>query len=349
MTLIEIAGRRIGPGQPCFVIAEAGVNHNGSTALALRLVDAAAEAGADAVKFQTWITEKLVAADAPLAAYQRQNIGAAQSQFEMLKALELSQDAFREIKSYAERRGILFLSTPDEEDSADFLHALGVPLFKIGSAEIDNLPFIAHVAHLGRPMILSTGLAWLSEVERAVRTVRDAGHAPLALLHCVSDYPASPADCNLRAMSTMAAAFGCPIGFSDHTIGLSVACAAVASGACIIEKHLTLDTEMAGPDHRLSLNPEGFRAFVTALREVEAALGDGRKEPVAAEEATRVAVRKVAVASRPLDAGETLVAGDFLLRRASGGVPLAASSRLVGRRMKVALAADSPIAWTDLE
>ena len=200
---ITIAERTVGRRRSCFIIAEAGVNHNGDLAVAMRLVDAAAQTGADAVKFQTWTTQKLVTPGARMADYQKRNLGVETSQFDMLKALELTYDQFRELKAHAERRGILFLSTPDEEDSADFLNTLGVAAFKIGSAEVTNLPFLRHVARKGKPVILSTGMSTLGEVEAAVRTIEDAGNRQLVLLHCVSAYPADPQDCNLRAMRTL--------------------------------------------------------------------------------------------------------------------------------------------------
>ena len=335
MSEIEIAGRRIGAGHPCFIIAEAGVNHNGSLELALRLVDAAAEAGADAVKFQTWITELLVSPDAQLADYQRANTGRDESQFAMLKALELGHADFREIQAHCRRRGILFLSTPDEEQSADFLDRLGMPLLKVGSGELDNHRFLRHLAGKGRPIVLSTGMSELSEVEAAVAAL---GDAPFALLHCVSDYPAAAADCNLRAMDKLAARFRCPVGFSDHTMGLHIAVAAVALGACIVEKHLTLDCEMPGPDHRCSLPPTEFRAMVAAIRETESALGDGIKRPTASERATREIVRKKLVASRDLRAGEILRESDIDLRRSTGGLPACALHRTIGRRLNMHLA-----------
>ena len=346
MAEIEIAGRRIGAGHPCFIIAEAGVNHNGSVELALRLVDAAAEAGADAVKFQTWITELLVSPEAELADYQRANTGGDQSQFAMLKALELSQDAFREIQAHCQRRGILFLSTPDEEQSADFLDSLGVPLLKVGSGELDNHRFLRHLAAKGRPIVLSTGMSELGEVEAAVAAL---GDAPFALLHCVSDYPAAAADCNLRVMQTLAARFGCPVGFSDHTMGLHIAVAAVARGACIVEKHLTLDRGMPGPDHRCSLPPAEFRAMVAAIREAESALGDGVKRPTKSEQATREVVRKKLIAARDLSAGEILREADIDLRRSAGGLPAHALDRVIGRRLKLHLAQGAPLEAAMLE
>lgn len=326
-------------GAPCFIIAEAGVNHNGRLDLALELVDAARAAGADAVKFQTWITEKLVTPDAAIAAYQRENTGLEETQFAMLKALELSQDDFRHIKAHCDRSGILFLSTPDEEDSADFLESLDIPLFKIGSGEIDNLSYLRHVAAKGRPMILSTGTATLAEVLSAVGAIREAGNSSLAVLHCVSNYPADPAVCNLRALETLRKETGCPTGFSDHTPGILISLAAVALGACIIEKHLTLDKALPGPDHRCSLDPGEFKALVTGVREVESALGTGVKAPAAREYETRKIIRKTLVASRDLPAGIALTADDLMLRRASGGFPDAARNSLLGRRLTAAIPA----------
>lgn len=343
VAFMEIAGRKVGPGCPTFIIAEAGVNHNGNAELAARLVDAALEAGADAVKFQTWVTEKLVVPEAPMAEYQRRNLGSQQSQAEMLKRLELSHNQFREIMSYADRRGILFFSTPDEEWSADFLDELGIQVFKIGSGEVTNLPFLKHVASKGKPIILSTGMSGLGEVEAAVRTMEETGNTQLALLHCVSSYPAQPSECNLRVMDTLALAFGYPVGFSDHTLGSTVAIASVARGACVVEKHLTLDTRMEGPDHLLSLNPQQFRSMVAAIRDVEKALGDAAKRPTSSETETRKVVRKSIVAARAIRSGKILECGDLALRRASAGLPPAYLPLLVGRQATDSIPADSVI------
>jgi N,N'-diacetyllegionaminate synthase len=347
--MFNIGNRLIGPGHPCFIIAEAGVNHNGDYRLACKLIDAARDTGADAVKFQTWVTDKLVLKDAMLAEYQRRNDCTAKSQYQMLKKLELSQADFRRLKSYAKKRGILFLSTPDEEESADFLEKLGVPLFKIGSGEVTNLPYLAHVARKNRPIILSTGMSTLAEVEAAVRVIEQAGNHRLVLLHCVSNYPAPAADCNLAAMATLGAAFGYPVGFSDHTMGHNVAVAAVARGACVMEKHLTLDNSMKGPDHKASLNPKEFAALVQAVREAESAIGSGRKQPTPAELKTKKVVQKSLVTARPLAAGKTIASRDLILRRASGGLPVSALSFVVGRKIKQPLSAFVPVTLEHLE
>jgi len=340
---VSIGKRVIGPGKPVFIIAEAGVNHNGSLEMAKQLVDAAVKAGADAVKFQTWVTEKLVAPDAKMAEYQHHNIGQDKTQFEMLKNLELGYDQFREIKAYADRQGILFFSTPDEEDSADFLEELGVFLFKIGSGEVTNLPFLRHVALKGRPIILSTGMSTLGEVEAAVRTIEEAGNQQLIILHCVSDYPADPGACNLKAMDTLRAAFQYPVGFSDHTLGIEIAIAAVARGACVIEKHFTLDKNLPGPDHAMSLDPEEFRVMVRSIRSVEAALGTGRKRPTPNEMETKRVVQKAIVAAHDIPMGKRLELSDLALRRTSGGLPPRYIKLLIGREVRDTIGANQII------
>lgn len=339
MTPIEIAGRRIGPGHPCFMIAEAGVNHNGSTELALRLVDAAAAAGADAVKFQTFSAEDFVTESAPKADYQERVLGAADSQFTMLKKLELTAADHGVIADHARAADILFLSTPFDENSVELLVALGVPAFKISSGDLTNHPLLERIAWLGRPMILSTGMASLDEVDAAVRAIRTAGNPPLALLHCVSRYPAEPQTANLRAMSTMAERFQVPVGFSDHTLGAEIAVAAVAAGACVIEKHLTLDCALPGPDHQASLDPQAFAGMVQRVRFVEAALGHGRKEPLPEEAHTARVARKSVVTARAIAAGEALSDDALAIKRPGHGLPPASRASLLGRIARVALPA----------
>lgn len=343
MKSLSIGTSRIGPGERCFILAEAGVNHNGSIELAKQLVSAALEAGADAVKFQTWVTDKVMVPDAPAADYQKQNVGRESTQYEIVKHLELSRENFTEIKAYCARVGIMFISTPDEEESVDFLDSLGVPCFKIGSGELTNLPLLQHVALKGKPVILSTGMADLGEVEAAVTAMEKVGNFDLVLLHCVSNYPADPASCNLMAMETLAQAFRHPVGFSDHTLGFEVTLAAVARGARLIEKHLTLDKTMPGPDHRASLNPGEFAAMVKAVRLVEAALGDGIKRPVSSELAVRDVVRRSVVAARPIPAGQAIVAEDLTLRRSSGGLDPSITRFIIGRKLSRNLDVNSVI------
>lgn len=345
MKEIRLSGRTIGYGHPCFVVAEAGVNHNGDPRLAKRLVDVAVEARADAVKFQTFRAERLVTPLAPKADYQLETTGASESQFEMLHRLELSHEAHRELVSYCRQRGIFFMSTPFDEESADFLYELPVEVFKIPSGEITNLSFLAHVARKGRPMIVSTGMSSLSEVEKAVCTIKNSGNLDLVLLQCVSNYPADPADANLRAMQTMATEFNVPVGYSDHTPGIEVALAAVALGACVIEKHFTLDRTLLGPDHRFSLEPNELTALVRGIRIVEASLGHGRKEPAASEANIAVVVRRSLVAARDIRAGVTLTDEMIAIRRPGTGLPPAMRSRLVGRTVRISIPVGTLITW----
>lgn len=336
---IEIGGRCVGPGNPCFIIAEAGVNHNGSLDLARRLVDVAAQAGADAVKFQTFKAERLVAPNAPKAQYQLQMTDPGESQLEMLRRLELSAEAHRELMAHCKAAGVLFLSSPFDEEGADLLDEMGVAAFKVPSGEVTNLPYLAHVARKGKPMIVSTGMATLDEVEEAVQTISDAGNQQVVLLHCVSNYPADPADANLRAMATMAKACRAPVGFSDHTPGITVAVAAVAMGACVIEKHITLDRNLPGPDHGASMEPDELGALVQAVRTVEAAVGDGRKEPRPSEMNTASVARKSLVAAWDLPAGATLQEDMIVIKRPGTGLPSAMRSQLLGRRLRTAVPA----------
>ncbi|MBM3126973.1 MAG: N-acetylneuraminate synthase, partial [Chloroflexi bacterium] len=265
----EIADREIGFQHPCFIIAEAGVNHNGSLDLARRMIRAAVDAGADAIKFQTFKAEKLATSQAPKAGYQVVSTAQEETQLEMLRKLELAHDEFSILYRDCIESNILFLSTPFDEESADLLGALGVCAFKMASGEITNLPFLSHVARKGQPVILSTGMSYLNEVDLAVRAIRNSGNDRIALLHCTSNYPASPEDVNLRAMDTLAGAFQVVVGFSDHTTGIEIPLAAVAMGAGIIEKHFTLDRSLPGPDHRASLEPADLRALVKGIRKVE--------------------------------------------------------------------------------
>jgi len=329
---VQIGDRLIGPNQPVFVIAEAGVNHNGEVKLAKALIDVAVDAGADAVKFQTFHADLLATAEAPKAAYQLETTAAEESQIEMLRKLELSTDAHRELRAYCNERGIAFLSTPFDERAVDFLDDLGVPAFKISSGDLTNSPLLEHAAAKGKPIILSTGMSELAEVIEAVSVLNSAGCENPILLHCVTNYPANPAEVNLRAMQTMRSAFNLPVGFSDHTEGIDVAVAAVALGACVIEKHFTLDRSLPGPDHRASLEPAELRHLVQSVRRVEAALGNGRKVPSASEIETAAVARRSLVAAIDIRAGATLEREMITLRRPGTGIPPSAIPTLVGRR-----------------
>lgn len=327
---------RVGGSAPCFVIAEAGVNHNGDPELAHRLVEAAAEAGADAVKFQTFNPELLVSAAARRAEYQRAG-GGGETQLEMLRHLVLPEGAHADLKDHAERSGLVFLSTPFDESSADFLAELGMPAFKIGSGEVTNLPLLAHIAAKGQPVLLSTGMSTLAEVASAVETLRENGEPPLALLHCVTSYPADPADCNLLAMTTMRRAFGVPVGWSDHTMGTAVGLAAVSMGAKLLEKHLTLDRSLPGPDQRVSLEPSEFSDLVSNVRLVESALGDGEKRPVASEIPLATVARRSLHATRAIEPGAVVGPDDVVALRPAGGLAPSRRPWVIGRSTVVAI------------
>ncbi len=329
---IEIGTRSVGAEQPCFIIAEAGVNHNGNLHLALQLVDVAADVGADAVKFQTFRADTLVTRDAPKAEYQKRATDKSQSQYEMLKQLELSEEDHLRLIERCRQRNVMFLSTPFDEGCGDLLDRLGVDAYKIPSGELTNLPYLAHLAAKQRPMIISTGMCNLAEVEAAVDTVEQAGNRKIILLHCVSNYPADPVDVNLRAMTTMQTAFGVPVGYSDHTLGTAVGVAAVALGACVVEKHFTLDRSLPGPDHKASLEPAELQTFIQEVRVVEAALGTGRKKPAASEANTASVARKSLVAACDVPAGAILRLEHVTARRPGTGLPPAMRPHLINRR-----------------
>jgi N,N'-diacetyllegionaminate synthase len=335
MRQINIADHVVGAGHPCFIIAEAGVNHNGDIQMAKGLIDAAVEAGATAVKFQTFDAGRLTSEVAPKAEYQIETTGAAESQLEMLQQLELSEDDHRLLQNYCYERNIIFMSSPFEEESADLLASLDVPVFKIPSGEITNLPFLEHVARKGKPLIVSTGMSTLGEVEEAVRTIENTGNHDYVLLHCVSNYPADPADVNLHAMNTMSLAFGVPVGYSDHTLGIETPLAAVALGASTIEKHLTLDCSLTGPDHRASLEPDQFAAMVQGIRTVEAAIsGSGQKTPAPSEANTASIARKSLVAARDIAEGEVLTEESVAVKRPGSGLPPAMRQYVLGRLVR---------------
>ncbi|MGA8728733.1 MAG: N-acetylneuraminate synthase [Terracidiphilus sp.] len=330
------------------VIAEAGVNHNGSLDLALKLIDAAKASGADAVKFQTFRADLLATRSAHKAAYQERLTANSESQFQMLQRLELDAAAHRCLVEHCRKVGIQFLSSPFDTQSADLLDEMDLPLYKIPSGEITNLPFLEYLAGKGRPLILSTGMSTLGEVEEAVGLLKAAGASHLTLLHCVTEYPAPYAEVNLRAMQTLKMAFGLPVGYSDHTPGIEIAIAAVALGAEVIEKHFTLDRSLPGPDHAASLEPGELQQMVTAIRHVEAALGNGIKMPAACELPNISVARKSLVALRPLPAGHRLTAGDLDIKRPGNGLAPKMIPALIGRTLRTDLEKDEVITWDHL-
>lgn len=332
---------------PCKIIAEIGVNHNGSVDLGRKLIDIAVEARADAVKFQTFTAEDLVTPTARKAAYQVANTGTDDSQFAMLKALELSEAQFAVLRAHCTDRGIEFMSTPFSLAAADLLERLRVDTYKVSSADLTHLPLLRHLARKGLPIILSTGMGTLSEVDEAVQAIRAEGNDQISLLHCVSNYPADPAECNLRAMDTMAQAFGLPVGWSDHTLGNQISWAAVARGASIIEKHITLDCNLPGPDHLASTEPADFAVFVAGIRDIEKALGHGRKQPTPSELETAKVGRRSIVALHDLAAGTVPDAADLSILRPGTGLMPRDLDWVLGLRLTRDVAAGTPLTLQD--
>ena len=350
-----------------FVIAEAGVNHNGSLDMALQLVDAAARAGADAVKFQTFKAESLVTRSAERAAYQKRNLGGEQSQFEMLKALELSGDDFRTLAGRCRERGVEFMSTAFDEASLDMLLDIGLDRLKVPSGDVTNAPLLRALGRTGLPVIMSTGMCTMDDVRAALGVLahamggegepcRDAFEAAWAdpgaraalsgrvtLLHCTSQYPTPPDEVNLRAMDALAREFGLPVGYSDHTEGVAVPVAAVARGAVVVEKHFTLDRGLPGPDHAASLEPGELEAMVRQVRTVAAALGEERKAPTESERDTMRVARKSLVAARPVAAGEAFSGDNLAVKRPGGGISPMRYFDILGTPAARAYGADEPI------
>jgi N-acetylneuraminate synthase/N,N'-diacetyllegionaminate synthase len=341
---LEIGARRLGPGNPVFVIAEAGVNHNGDLARAIELVDVARAAGADAVKFQLYRVEEQVSGATHTAAYQRERTGSDDMKA-MAASYELPWEAHREIAAHCREVGIAYLASCFDPRAVEFLLELGAESIKIASGEITNDPLLECAAATDRPILLSTGMSSLDEVARAVERIRRYGDGGVALFQCVSSYPADPATINLRAMVTMGEALGTPYGYSDHTEGHAVAAAAVGLGACMVEKHFTTDRTLVGPDHAMSLDPAELTAFVRAVRDATAALGDGIKAPCAEELEMRAVARRGLVSARPIAAGETLVDDCVTLKRPATGIEACFRRAVLGRKAAVAIPGDVPITW----
>ena len=317
-----------------FIIAEAGVNHNGDIKLAKKLINVAKDAGADAVKFQTFKVEDVVTQNAEKAEYQKETTGAEESQFEMIKKLELTESDFKELADYAKKAGILFLSSPFDKESVDLLDELDVPAFKVASGEITNLPLLRYIAKKGKPIILSTGMSTLGEIEEALDVIRSEEVEDIILLHCVSNYPARVEDVNLRAMGTLKQAFKLPVGFSDHTLGITAPIAAVALGACVIEKHFTLDRNLPGPDHKASLEPDELKEMVKAIREVEKALGNGIKKPTKEEEKIKKVARRSIVAKVDISKGAIITEEMLDVKRPGTGIEPKYLKFIIGRKAK---------------
>ena len=317
-----------------FIIAEAGVNHNGDISVARNLIDAAAISGADAVKFQTFIPENVISVFAEKADYQKESTGADESQLEMIKKLYLSFDQFIILSEYAKQKGILFLSTPFDIDSLDFLETLDMPVIKVPSGEIINLPLLIAIAALQKPVILSTGMSTLEEIRFARNTLLSGGAEKVSLLHCNTEYPTPFEDANLLAMNALKKEFGGEVGYSDHTLGIEAPIAAVALGASIIEKHFTLDKTMDGPDHACSLEPDELKSMVAAIRNIEIALGRRVKAPTESESKNISIARKSIVAARDILTGEEFTKHNLAIKRPGNGISPTKWFEVIGKTAK---------------
>lgn len=332
---IKIGKKIIKEQSPCFIIAEAGVNHNGDFSLAKKLVDVAKQAGADAVKFQTFKSENVV-------------IGKKQTHLEMLKKLELNYQDFEKLKRYCDKKKIIFLSTPHSEDAVNFLNSL-ISVFKIGSGDLTNIPFLIKVAKKKKLMILGTGMANLAEVGEAVKTIKKTGNNKIILLHCTTNYPCPLEEVNLKAMIILKKEFGLPIGYSDHTLGITVPVMAVAMGAQILEKHFTLDKNLSGPDHKASLTPKELKEMVKAIRDTEKALGNGLKKPFKSEERIKKLVRKSIVARQDIPKGVKVKKDMLIVKRPGIGIIPKYLDKIIGKKAKRNIKKDNLISFKDLQ
>ncbi len=349
MIKVRIGSRMVGEGEPCFIIAEAGVNHNGSLECAKKLIDTAKWAGADAVKFQIFKAEELVTPGAKKAEYQKETTCSDESQYEMIKRLELQEEEFRELARYAKEKDIIFLSTPFSARSVDVLEEIGVPAYKIASGEITNFPLLEHIARKGRPIILSTGMSTIEEIDEALSAMRFAGGKEIVLLHCITSYPAKMEEANLRAMIFLKSAFGLPTGLSDHTQGITASIAASALGACVIEKHFTLDRSLPGPDHKASLEPAALKDLVNSVRDVEKALGSGIKRPTKEEMKIKLIARRSIAAVIDIPEGAVISDEMLALKRPGTGIAPKDLKKLVGKKAKKAIPRDSLVTWDMVE
>lgn len=319
-----------------FIIAEAGVNHNGSIFIAKKLIDIAVDAGADAVKFQTFKAENIVTKNAPKVDYQKQTTRKEESQYEMIRKLELDFGSHRTLISYCDQKDIVFLSTPFDLDSIKLLNDLGLDIFKIPSGEITNLPYLRAIGKLNKKIIMSTGMANLEEVKTAYKVLIDSGTIPLniTILHANSEYPTQYEDVNLRAMQTIAYELNVKVGYSDHTLGIEIPIAAVAMGAVVIEKHFTLNRNMQGPDHKASLEPDELKKMVSAIRNIERALGSGLKEPSQSEQKNILTARKSIVASKEILKGELFSEDNITTKRPGIGISPMNWNEIIGKKAK---------------
>lgn len=303
-----------------YIIAEAGVNHNGSIELAKKMIDKAKDAGADCIKFQTFVSENIVSKTAGKADYQKEHTSSSESQLDMLKKLELSFDEFVKLNEYCKEKEIEFLSTAFDFESIKFLNNLGIKRWKIPSGDITNLPYLIEIAKLGKPVILSTGMSTMFDIKSAVSVLKENGSGQITVLHCTTEYPTPYKDVNLKAMKTIKKEFNVPVGYSDHTKGIEIPIAAVAMGATIIEKHFTLDRNMEGPDHKASLEPDELKSMVSAIRNIEFAMGDGNKKPANSEVKNMAVSRKSIVANKDIKKGELFTEENIAVKRPGNGI-----------------------------
>jgi N-acetylneuraminate synthase len=330
------------------VIAEIGCNHNGDKQIAKRLIKAAAESGADVAKFQTFNPDELLTIDAPKALYQIKATGTRETQFERLDRVKLNKEDHKELKNYCENSNIIFSSSPFDHKSADFLNELDVPFFKVASGEITNLPLLKHISTFNKPILLSTGMASLGEIEEALNAMGDEHKKDIILMHCLSDYPSKWEDANLRAIHTLKYAFHLPVGFSDHSEGIELSLVAVGMGAVIIEKHITLDRDMVGGDHKASLEPDEFNNMVKKIRRVENALGDGIKRCMPSEKNVRDIARKSVVAGRDILKDKKITEDDLAIKRPGTGIKPKYLNKIIGMTATEDITEDSLVQWSQL-
>ena len=331
MNHINIDGAKIGYGEPCFIIAEAGVNHNGSLDIAKKLIDAAVDAQADAVKFQTFKSEGVVTKDVAITNYAKKNIGKDMSQIKLLKNFELSYDDFRSLKKYCDKKNIIFLSTPHSFDAIDFLEDL-VPAYKFGSGDITNLPALRYVARKGKPIILGTGMSTLDEVKHSINAIKSEGNEQIVVLHCTTNYPCPFAEVNLRAMVTMKKELDCLVGYSDHTLGILVPIVATALGAAVLEKHFTIDKSLPGPDHKASLEPDELKNMVAEIKKTEKVLGMFDKKPTESEKEIMKFVRKSIIAKKDIKKGSIINEDNIIIKRPGTGLNPSNLDKIIGKR-----------------
>ena len=351
MKELKIEDKMIGDDHPVFFIAEAGVNHNGSIELGKKLIDIAAEAGADAVKFQSFKTKNIITPNAPKSTYHIETTGADDSQtwYELLKTQEMSKDMHLELVKYCKYKKIIFLSTPYDKESVDLLYELNIAAFKVASTDTSNTPFIKYIASKGRPMIISTAMASMEEVETAIRTIRDEGLEKFAILQCTGNYPSKLSDSNLRVIKTYKEKLNCIVGYSDHTLELINPVAATAVGAKIYEKHFTSDKNLPGPDHRMSLDPLELKNTIQIIRKTESALGNSKKRVLVDEKENRIKLRKSIIAIKDLNEGEVITSESIAIMRPQTGLPPFYYDELIGKIIKKNILKNNPVQKSDID